>query len=147
MNITAISVFVSPIYRPKLRRTYNWITFVPRRTSLSVHEKSDHCMMAGNFLYYRYPCSSVECNGSMWRYQDIGTTSLSSQYQTQSCARLPPERKLISYQTSAKDYDSISPSMTNMRDKARWTSYPCQTRETQQSCPEVKVSPERGRLN
>ncbi|XP_068712448.1 homeobox protein pv.1-like [Montipora foliosa] len=100
-------------------------------------------MMAGNFLYYRYPCSSVECNGSMWRYQDIGTTSLSSQYQTQSCARLPPETKLISYQTSAKDYDSISTSMTNMRDKPRWTSYPCQARETQQSCPEVKVSPAR----
>ena len=111
--------------------------------------------MASNFLYCRPPCSSLECNGTMWRYQDIVATPIPGQYQAQPCARLSPERQRQSYQASHEDmsmsrpstgkYGYVSTPITNynMRDKFRWP-YPSQpSRGTRQSCTEVRTNPEK----
>ena len=98
--------------------------------------------MATNFFYYRCPCSSADCNGTICRYQDIVTAPVPSQYTAPSCTRFTPERKLVSYQTTPKD---ISNTIT--RDNFRWTPYSSQTRSTQENSTTPKTSPERCEFN
>lgn len=111
-------------------------------------------MMATNFFYYRCPCSSADCNGTICRYQDIAAASVPSQHTAPSCTRFAPERKLVSYQTTSKEisstagkYDSILTPMTITRDNFRWTPLPSQTRSTQENSTTAKTSPERCELN
>lgn len=110
--------------------------------------------MATNFFYYRCPCSSADCNGTICRYQDIATAPVPSQYTAPSCTPFAPERKLVSYQTTSKEisstagkYDSILTPMTITRDNFRWTPYPSHTSSTQENSTAAKTSPERCELN
>lgn len=110
--------------------------------------------MTANFFYYRCPCPSADCNGSICRYQDIVTAPVPSQYPAPSRARFTAERKILSYQTTPKEtsstvgkYDSIPTPMTITRDNFRWTPYPSQSRLTQESSTPARSSPERSKLN
>ena len=110
-------------------------------------------MMSTNFLYYRCPCPSADCNGAICRYQDIVAAPVPSQYSSPSCSLFTPERKLLTYPTTTKDiaspsgkYESMSTPVTIARDNFRWTPYQSQSRVAQESSSPPKTTTERRKL-
>lgn len=89
----------------------------PWKTSLQTTRKRTSTM-TDSYYYYRCPCPSTECNGSVCRYPEM-MPSVATSFNPPSCSFFPQERKLLSY---ASNVPKIEPINKHIPQPPRWTA-------------------------